>query len=332
MWVETYWANANRTTASVLPYNHVTEDGQTIPAPQRLQPPQMASAYIDGMRICEQQMMMSSGQYQSQFGANENATSGKAINERQRQGDNATYHFIDNLAMAIRFTGKILIDLIPKIYDTERVVRILGKDGSESQVKINPNAAEAYQEIAQEEEGAVAIFNPAVGRYDVQSDVGPGYATKRQEGFNAMTQIAAQNKEFMQIAGDVMWRNADFPGADQLAERWAKVIPAHIKGDGPSPEVQQLQGQLQQTQEAVAMLNQKLHNQNIDHNIRGYEATTKRLTAIGNAGPIVTQDQLMPLIRQTILTMFVGPYPEQGLPEQGPEIPMEQSPQPMGMA
>lgn len=329
--LETYWANLNRQNPAVLPYNSTDEDGKEIPPPQRIQPPVMATAYIEGMRMSEMQMMMSSGQYQSQFGANENATSGKAINERQRQGDNATYHFIDNLAMAIRFTGKILIDLIPKIYDTARVVRIMGKDGTENTVQIDPNAPTAFEEEKKEgSETASIIFNPAVGRYDVQSDVGPGYATRRQEAFNAMTQIAAQNKEFMQIAGDVMWRNADFPGADQLAQRWARVIPPAIKGDGPSPEVQQLEARLQQAQDAIAVLNAKLSSDDTDHNIRGYEATTKRLAALGNAGPIITEDQLIPLIRQTLISMFSAPNPEIGMPAPQVQQPMQPQQQPMG--
>jgi len=314
--LETYWAKSNLDDAAYLPYNAYAEDGaRVIPPPQRTQPPTMAAAYIDGMRICENQLMMASGQYQSQFGQNENATSGKAINERQRQGDNATYHFIDNLAIAIRFTGKILIDLIPKIYDTPRVIRIMAKDGTKSQVQLDPNAPGAFQQLEQEQqretENANAIFNPNVGRYEVESDVGPAYATRRQEAFNAMTQIAAQNKEFMQIGGDLMWKAADFPMADQLAERWAKTIPDNIKGDGPSQQVQQLTQQLQQAHDAVAQLQQKLDSKQMDYairidqkNIDAFNADTKRLTAEGNAGPYVTQEQVQPLIMQTIMSML----------------------------
>lgn len=312
--LETYWEKLNLDNSSVLPYNALREDGSAIPPPQRAQPPQMAQAYIEGMKICENQLMMASGQYQSQFGANENATSGKAINERQRQGDNATYHYIDNLAVAIRFTGKILIDLIPRIYDTERVIRILAKDGTESQVQIQPNAAEAHQELqtdAKDKHAVTAIFNPNVGRYEVESDVGPGYATRRQEAFNAMSQIAAQNPEFMKIAGDLLFKAMDAPMADELADRWKKIIPPNITGDAPPPEVTQLQGQLQQAHDAVAALQGQLTDKDKELSIKSYDATTKRLAAMGNAGPIVTADQIQPLIRQTLYSMLMGGDPEQ---------------------
>jgi hypothetical protein len=323
--LETYWAKSNLDDAAYLPYNSMSEDGQrVIPAPARTQPPTMASAYIEGMRICEQQLMMASGQYQSQFGANENATSGKAINERQRQGDNATYHYIDNLAIGIKYTGKILIDLIPKIYDTPRVIRILAKDGTESQVQIEPDAQAAHQPAAQEQQEVVAaIFNPNVGRYEIESDTGPGYATRRQEAFNAMTQIAAQDKAFLEKAGDLYWKAADFPMADELAERYANTIPAAVKGTAPPPEVQQLQGQLQQAQDAIVSLQKQLSEKGRDIDIRAYDAESKRITAIGNSGPAISPDQIQPLLKQTLIEMLIGGSPE-GAGNQSQQMPNEQ--------
>lgn len=325
--LETYWSKANVDDAAVLPYNAMTDTGQVIPPPQRQQPPQLASAYIQGMQLSQEQMMMSSGQYQSQFGQNENATSGKAINERQRQGDTATYHFIDNLAIAIRFTGKILIDLIPKVYDTERVIKILAKDGTESEVKIKPDAPDAYQkQEAPPQDGdqdktkqsVAAIFNPSVGRYEVQSDIGPGYATRRQEAFNAMTQIASQNQQFMNVAGDLMFKAADFPMADELAERWARTIPAAVKGDGPPPEVEQMQQQMQSMQNAIAALNEKLNDKSDEIKIKAYDADTKRLTAVGNSGPAVSPDEVRPIFMQLMAEMLQG-GPAQGMEEQQPQ-------------
>lgn len=320
---ESFWGAANIDNVAVLPYNSIGEGGNTIPAPQKMQPPQMASAYIQGMQICQDQLMMTSGQYQSQFGQNENATSGKAINERQRQGDNATYHFIDNLAVGIRFTGKILVDLIPKIYDTERVIRILAKDGTESQIQIKPDAPDAYKQAPEQQDpnqqkaqktqqSVAAIFNPNVGRYEVESDIGPGYATRRQEAFNAMTQIAAQNPEFMKVGGDLLWKSADFPLSDELAERWSRIIPPNIKGDAPPPEVQQMQGQMKQLQDAVAQLHQQLTDSENDLEVKRYDAETKRLTALGNSNPQISVEQIQPLVMQIIGQMLRDGFGQEG--------------------
>ena len=324
--LETYWSKANIDDAAYLPYNGLSEDGKQIAPPQRVQPPIMATAYIEGMRICENQLMMASGQYQSQFGQNENATSGKAINERQRQGDNATYHYIDNLAIGIKYTGKILIDLIPKIYDTPRVVRILAKDGTESAVQVDPSAQQAHQPTTDpnqepdENQVVSSIFNPNVGRYEVESDTGPGYATRRQEAFNAMTQIASQDKGFLEKAGDLYWKAADFPMADELAERYANAIPPAIKGNGPSPEVQQMKGQLDQAHDAIVKLTQQLEDKEKEINIKAFDSETKRVTAIGNSGPAISPEQIQPLIRQVLIEMLTGGSPEQfGGQEQSPQ-------------
>lgn len=338
--LEEYWSRANVDNSAVLPYNMYTENGQLLVKPERVQPPVMATAYVQGMQITQNEMMMSSGQYQSQFGQNENATSGRAINERQRQGDNATYHFIDNLGIGIRFTGKILIQWIPLIYDTQRVVKIMAKDGTESEVQIDPQQPSAVIEQQVAEKEASVIFNPSVGRYEVQADVGPGYATRRQEAFNAMTQIAAQNKEFMQIGGDLLWKAADFPMADELAERWQKTIPPALLGDGPNPAEQKLGQQLDQAMGMIEELQAKLKDQEVDKavkvqdsNIRGFDAETKRITAIGNSGPYVTMEQVQPLIMQTIMQMLGNgaagegglPMPAANMSEPAPMPPMGQN-------
>jgi len=338
---ETEWGSANVKTASVLTYNSLDEDGKPIAPPTRVQPPVMATAYVQGMQLCENQLMMASGQYQSQFGQNENATSGKAINERQRQGDNATYHFIDGLAVGIRYTGKIFIDLIPKVYDTDRVIRILAKDGTESQIQIKPDAATAYQQAPAPDDGGqdkakqtvAAIFNPTVGQYEVESDIGPGYATRRQEGFNAMTQIAAQNPEFMKVGGDLLWKSADFPLADELAERWARTIPPAIMGTGPTPGEEQAQGQIKQMQDAIVKLQQELTDKQQEIDIKGYDATSKRLSALGNSGPAISPEQIQPIVHQIIMQMLSGGSPEQPQGQPQPQGQTDQQPpqqSPMG--
>lgn len=256
---ETYWETANRINYAVLPYNHVDDDGNPLPAPEREQPPQMAQAYIQGLQISSNEMMMVSGQYQAMMGQASNETSGKAINERQRQGETANYHFLDNLAISVRFTGKILIDLIPKIYDTKRVMRIMAEDGTQSDITLDPKAAAAYaQQQNRLTQNIDHVFNPNVGKYEVQSDVGPNYGTRRQEAFNAFTQIAAQNPELMSIIGDLMFKNADFPGADKIADRLAHMVPAQALGNAAPPEVQQLQVELQNLQKVSTNLMDEL--------------------------------------------------------------------------
>lgn len=283
--LEQYWETANTVNHSVLPFNGVDDDGNPIPAPARQEPPQMAMAYVQGMQIAQQEMAMVSGQYEANMGQKSNEQTGIAIQERQRKGENANYHYIDNLAIGIRFTGKILVDLIPKIYDTPRILRIIGEDGEESHVQIDPQAQAAYQQHQQKINDTVqGIFNPNVGRYDVEADIGPAYQTRRQEAFNAISQIMSQAPETMNIIGDLLFKAADFPMAGEIAERMERMVPPQAKGEGVPPAVMELQNQLKHMQGLLADMAQELGEERLrlkakdqQKDIDVYEAITKRM-------------------------------------------------------
>lgn len=357
---EEYYKTANNTNHSYLPYNNYDEDGNKLDRPERMVPPQPAPAYVQQMQIAQNEMMMVSGQYQAQMGENENAKSGVAINQRQRQGDRATFHFVDGQGVGIRFTGKILIDLIPKIYDTKRVIDIEAKDGTILNLTIDPNAEQALEKTVEgdltnpmQQAVVKAVFNPNVGQYAVISDIGPSFATRRQEAFNALTQIAAQNKEFMGVAGDILWKVADFPEAQVLAQRWRKIIPPNISGDAPNPQLTQAMEmasqKIEQQLAVIAQQQKELADKDRELSIKerqvalseaktsdemnmkaiqqirdDFDALTRRITATGNAGPMWSVEQIKPLIDQCIRESLVNgeqliPVPK-GIHEGGTHI------------
>lgn len=253
---EKYWNAANTENLAYLPYNHVDETGNPLPTPQRMATPVPSQLFLQGMQVASNEMNMSSGQFEAQFGNNDGNQSGRAINALQRKGDTATFHFIDNVARAIKYTGKILVDLIPKIYDTERVVRILGEDGSEKMVKLSPDMDKAYDKRRDERGEIQEIYNPTVGRYDVAVSVGPSYTTRRQEAFDALIQLTQGNPQLMQVAGDLIMKAADFPMAEELAERLSKTLPQGLKDEeGSNPEVEQIK---QQASKVIEQLQQQL--------------------------------------------------------------------------
>ncbi|HEY2538209.1 MAG TPA: portal protein [Stellaceae bacterium] len=304
-----YWDTANTENHSVLPYNARDDQGGQLPPPQRQEPPQMAQAYVQGMQAAQQDLMFASGQYQPTMGQRDqqSESSGKALALRQRQGDTATYHYIDNLAIAIRFTGRILLDLIPKIYDTPRIMRILAPDGTVDRVQLDPRTPQALMTMPQPNPNqaqnaggitpptpqqalaasVVRIFNPSVGKYEVQADVGPAYATRRQQAFDAFTQIIATAPSIMNVAGDLLMKAADFPMAEELAERLQRLVPPQALGQGPTPQEQQMQQQLQGLQAHIALLSEQLavekmkgQAKNERTDIDAYEAVTKRMGAL----------------------------------------------------
>lgn len=304
---EDYWNNANTANLPYLPFNHQTEDGQPIPMPQRMVPPAPAQLFLQGMQTASEEMKMASGQYDASMGARSNETSGRAIMARQREGDTATFHFIDNVARAIRYTGKILVDLIPKIYDTGRVIRILGEDGKESRVKIDPEQPQAYAKqqnpITREIE---EIYNPTVGRYDVIVAVGPSYGTKRQEAFQALTEMSSRNPQLLQIAGDLIMKAADFPMAEELAQRLEKTLPQNLKEQDEQPIPPQIKEQLQKQQQMIQQLDQAVQKmtQEVESNeIERYKAVTDRMKVEGDLALKAQAQQATP---SELLTEFAA--------------------------
>ena len=151
--------------------------------------------------------------------------------------------------------------MIPKIYDTKRIVRILGEDGSEDQIMVDPQAREAIIQKELEEEAKIkTIFNPNVGKYDVVAECGPSYDTKREEAFDAMTKLLTAQPALSQVIGDLYMGSADFPGADKLQERMRNWIPPNILGTGPSEQEQMMMQQLEQSQMAIQQLTEQLND------------------------------------------------------------------------
>lgn len=327
---QAYWDTANTENHSVLPWNARDDAGNQLPEPRRQEPPQMADAYVKGLQISQMDLQYTSGQYQATMGQSPPNTeiSGKAIALRQRQGDNATYHFIDHLAIAIRFTGKILLDLIPIIYDTPRIMRILQPDGTVGQVRLDPNAPQALTQLPNPtpqnaggltpptpqqalQASVVRIFNPTVGEYEVEAEVGPNYATKRQQAFDAFTQIISTAPSVMSVAGDLLMKAADFPMAEELADRLQRLVPPQALGQGPTPQEQALTQQLQGSQAHVALLSEKLavaemklkaRDERTD--IDAYEAVTKRMGQLlsmrGTDGPYNEGMEVRALIQNMV--------------------------------
>lgn len=283
--LETYWDSANTVNHAWLPYNGYDEKGQKLEPPQRQAPPIMAEAYIKGLQIASQEIKEVSGQFEADLGMEGNEKSGVAIQQRQRQGDNATYHYIDNLAVAIRFLGKQLIDLIPKIYDTQRVIKIMAEDGIEHEVQIDPNAQQAFQTQQVEDREAVqSIFNPTVGRYDVEADVGPAFATRRQEAFQAFMGLAQKDADIMKVAGDLIIKASDLPFADKIAERIKRTIPPNIVNGGPvgpTPEqAEEAQKTLKAQGEMIDKLSTQVTKMTVDRQIEEQQKEIDRYKAI----------------------------------------------------
>ena len=289
---EVAWNNMNRDNAAYVTYKHKDEDGGEIPPPQRIEPPGTVPAFLDGMKIAAAEMELASGQQSNQQQNPAVERTPRAIDARERTGETSTYHFIDNLAVAIRYTGRVILDLIPHIYDTERVIQILGKDGTQTNVTVKPDASKAFEIQKEQDEVTDVLFNPKVGKYEVESDVGPAYASQREQTWDAFVSLMSSDPAMLNIIGDLGFLAADFPMADKIAERIRRKIKAEtpwLLDDQPGPVVAKLNEQIQKQGEQIAELLQKLAEKTIAlkgkdemRDIEVYEAHTKRLKEEGN--------------------------------------------------
>lgn len=259
------WANANTVPYSFLEYEPLDIAGNPAQPPQRnvFEPPIQALSV--GAAQASDDIKATTGIFDASLGAQGNETSGVAIRQRQSQTGLANAHFIDNLNRAIRMCGIILTDLIPKIYDTAREVRILGEDRAQQIVKVNQQFRDWN--------GELKCYDLTSGQYDVVASVGPTSATQRQETWDTLTQLAQAYPSLVQIAGDIIFQNADFQGAKEIADRLRKSLPPGL-ADQPGNEKQQLQmlaAKDQQSQQTIEQLTQALQNANEQIRTRSIE-------------------------------------------------------------
>jgi len=331
---EQQWKTANTQNWPYLEVNPDVTDGQgaVLPLPQRAQPPMASSGLLQAKAGASEDIKSTTGQYNASLGMTSNERSGKAILARQRESDVGTYHYADNLARAVRHIGRQLVDLIPKIYDTARVARILGEDGEPSTVKMNPDQEEPVKKIMGP--GGVVvdkIYNPRVGKYDVRVITGPGYATKRQEALESMAQLLQGNPQLWQVAGDLFVKNMDWPGAQDLAKRLQKMLDPKVMADEDNPalvaanqqmeamnaEMQQMFKMLQNVQQSMEA--KEMHIKQFEAEIKAYQAETQRISAV-QAG--MTPEQIQDIVMGTIAAAVDAGDLSAGAPQ------MQENPQP----
>jgi len=246
---ENLYAQANKKPLAVLPYNSISAStGQQLPRPERQQLVSQSTGWIAAKEAAAADIQASLGIYDAAMGDSPNNQSGKAVLSLQKQASQGTYHYSANQALTIAHCGRVLVEWIPKIYTEAQVMRILGEDDEVSHVQIDPDQPQASIETQDEAGEIKRIYNLSVGRYDVVCDVGPNYATKRQEAAESMLELIRSYPDIMPIAGDLLVNNLDWPGADKISERLKKMLPPPLqeKDDKPNPEAEQLNGQMEQ--------------------------------------------------------------------------------------
>lgn len=259
---EKEWKASNSETQAFLTYKPTSLNGQPVPPPQRNFAEANTQAITNARLLVQDDMKALVGIFDSALGQHSNETSGIAIRARQNQSGTANYHLVDNLTRTIRHLGRVLVDLIPKVYDAPRVARIIGEDGTEKTVWLN-------QKFKDPNTGEELLYDLSIGKYDVRVTAGPSYATKRQEAAASMMQLAQADPTLNQKAGDLIVKNMDWPGAQEIADRLKKFLPPQAqdedKGGGQIPpqvqaQMQQIKGAMDQQSQLIDQLTKALED------------------------------------------------------------------------
>jgi len=344
------WATANNVS-----YPYIEYDGAVMPQRQPFAGPP-AGALQEALNASDD-MKSTMGIYDAALGARSNETSGRAILQRQRESDTATFNYIDNLSRAIRHAGRVMVDLIPKVYNAPRIIRVIHEDGSNESVPINqpftPDQAKSPQAQAYEAgktqetvDGLTRIYDVTTGKYDVTCEAGPSFSTKREEAAAQMMELGRMFPPMMQVAGDLLVKNLDWPGADDIADRLKAMLPPQLQGQ--SPQVMQMRQQMQQmdqmAKQAVGQLNQQIAQlqqqlqQEKSHDAQAmlqadidrkkleideYNAVTNRMKV---TAPAMTPQDIQMLVMQTVRQALEPPQTEHQPPPGGFFMPGEQPP------
>lgn len=325
--VDKNWLTANSANHPFLEYK-----GEVPPQRQQIDSGPAIGAMTQAKQASDN-MKAVLGMYDASLGNRSNETSGVAIDSRKLEGETGQFHFSDNLMRAIRHGGLIILDLIPKVYTKDRIVRVLGDDGTAQNVKLGPRQGPAPtpgQQVPPPESGVGepmpfaptpypegappprigaldGVFDLGMGKYDLTVEAGPSFTTQRQE-------TAAQIGEFLRafpqaapVVGDILVKNFDWKDADEISRRLHKLLPPALKDEGPSPELQQAQQQIAQMTQAMQEMMRELETTKMDNAAKvekakadqakaaadQYSAETERMKAQNEAAMMRDQQQTM---------------------------------------
>lgn len=293
---QAFWQTANQRNWPYLPFTPDPTNGGA--PPQRSAPPIASTALHEGVALAAEDMKAVAGIYDASLGARSNETSGRAIMARQREGDTGTFVYLDNFALAIKYTGRILVDLIPHIYDTQRMIRVMGDDGKVDLQWINKSIPSGEMDPETGEMGQIILNDVTTGAYDVVIETGPSYTTKRQEAKEGMMQFLQSIPDIGPIIGDLVAKAQDWPLAEEIGKRMEAVLPPPVKaiidaekqgqeggmpgGQPPQPPPvdpamqAQMQAQQMEMEAAQAKMQQELQLGQLDVQIKEIELLIKQ--------------------------------------------------------
>lgn len=297
---EKIWRDANKKNYAVLTYKPTTLAGEQVPPPARQAVETPIQALMAATTAAENDLRAATGFFD--VGDQEQPeASGVAINARMQMGQHGNSDYLDGLARAIRQNGRILIDLIPKIYDVPRVLRILGTDqkpktvmvhaGNAPQPAINPQTGQPIMQPVTDPNtgqpaidpqsgqpqmqpqmqpaippGVSGVYDIGVGEYDVAVTQGPSLQSARAQFLQDIAPILQSQPTLFMAIGDLIFEEMDIPKAKELADRVRAMQDPRLHGGDAAMQAatQPLQNQIQVLQQKLAEATQTINSKQIE--------------------------------------------------------------------
>ena len=263
---EDKWSTANTKSHPYLEYNPVDVNGSPVSAPSRnfAEPPVQA---ITNARVqAQEDLKATTGIYDAALGARSNENSGIAIQRRANQAQTSNFHFMANFEASVKHSGRIVAELIPVVYDAPRTETILGEDGEAERVRLNEEFVK---------NGEARKYDLSKGKYDLAVDMGPSFATRRQEAQASMLEVVKMNPSLFGIMGDLFMKNMDWSGAQEMAERFKKTMDPKLLDDGKQQIPPMAQAQIAQMGQAIQQLQMALQDANQKLQTKALEIQSK---------------------------------------------------------
>ena len=234
---EKQWRASPNSDDPFLYYN----DGET--APVHIPPPGIDAALLNEAGMATQDIRDISNIHEASLGMQSNEVSGKAIQARQMVSDVGTFIYHDRLRLADERCAKNINELIPYIYDTQRMVTIIGDD-NKAMMKLINDPTDPNSDIC-------------AGKYSVTVTVGPATVTKRALAVEQMTAFMNAIGPAAEKYLDLFAEAQDFPNAQKFANRARLALPpGSVPEDEMTPEMKAAQEQASKFAEMQAQLEQ----------------------------------------------------------------------------
>ena len=238
---ENQWESMNTQNYAYMLFN--PDSAMAGQGPKREAPPLLSQAMVVAKQGMEHDIMSAMNVYAASLGDQGSEVSGKAIDSRTRQGSIGAYGYTDNFENSLLHSAKVVVDLIPSVYNTEKIVRIRGESDDEKMVAINarpdsdimqrPGIDKDLQTVTDHSE---YINDLSIGKYDIVATIGPAYTTQREEALEKMIRIFELMPNLAAAAPDLIIGLMDIPMSEALLDRAKKLVPDGMRELDPGEE------------------------------------------------------------------------------------------------